>query len=238
VGGEGFAVDASLIKADANRQKSYPASQGLPPELASRAIDEYLAVLDDAAFGGATEVVPKFISPSDPASRWTGAHRGPAFFAYATNYLIDLDHGVIVDVEASVPIRQAEVGASRTMLVRTADRFGLCPNRLVADTAYGSADNLGWLVHDQAIEPHIPVFEKGERSDGTFSKSDFVFDNESDSYTCPGGKPLQQYHRDYTVPREMAVDKHGFIRYRASKKDCDACAALRQNVAPIRPQGR
>jgi transposase len=77
VGGEGFAVDASLIKADANRQKSYPASQGLPPELTSRAVDEYLAVLDDAAFGGATEVVPKFISPSDPASRWTGAHRGP-----------------------------------------------------------------------------------------------------------------------------------------------------------------
>src|SRR6201987_2232131 len=74
VGGEGFAVDASLIKADANRQKGIEGDKGLPPEAASRAIDEYLAVLDDAAFGAATEVTPKFVSPSDPAARWTGAH--------------------------------------------------------------------------------------------------------------------------------------------------------------------
>ena len=112
VGGEGFAVDASLIKADANRQRCVPGDDGLPPEAASRAIDEYLAVLDDAAFGGATPVTPKFISPVDPAARWTAANKGPAFFAYATNYLIDLKHAVIVDVEASRAIRQAEVGAS------------------------------------------------------------------------------------------------------------------------------
>src|SRR5215469_17374933 len=65
VGGEGFAVDASLIKADANRQKGIEGDKGLPPEAAGRAIDEYLAVLDDAAFGAATEVTPKFVSPSD-----------------------------------------------------------------------------------------------------------------------------------------------------------------------------
>src|SRR5579863_553906 len=74
VGGEGFAVDASLIRADANRQKGIEGSQGLAPELSSRAIDEYMAVLDDAAFGAASEVTPKFISPADPAARWTGAH--------------------------------------------------------------------------------------------------------------------------------------------------------------------
>ena len=85
VGGEGFAADASLIKADANRQRCVPGDQGLPAEATSRAIDEYLAVLDDAAFGAATPVVPKFISPADPAARWTGADKGPAYFAYATN---------------------------------------------------------------------------------------------------------------------------------------------------------
>ena len=95
VGGEGFAVDASLIKAEANRQKGVEGTKGLPPELTSRAIDEYLAVLDDAAFGAATEVVPKFISPADPAARWTGAHGGQAFFAYSANYLIDLDHAIM-----------------------------------------------------------------------------------------------------------------------------------------------
>src|SRR4029450_982797 len=87
VGGGGFAVDASLIKAEANRQKGVEGTKGLPPELTSRAIDEYLAALDDAAFGAATEVTPKFISPADPAARWTGAHGGQAYFAYSDNYL-------------------------------------------------------------------------------------------------------------------------------------------------------
>src|SRR6202789_4537043 len=125
VGGEGFAVDASLIKAAANRQRGVPGEEGLPASAASRAIDEYLAVLDDAAFGAATPVTPKFISPADPASRWTGANKGVAFFAYSTNYLIDLDHAVIVDVEASTAVRQAEVTAARTMIERVQDRFAL-----------------------------------------------------------------------------------------------------------------
>ena len=105
VSGEGFAVDASLIKAEANRQKGLEGTKGLPPELTSRAIDEYLAALDDAAFGAATEVIPKYISPADPAARWTGAHGGQAYFAYSDNYLIDLDHGIIVDVEPSTAVR-------------------------------------------------------------------------------------------------------------------------------------
>jgi hypothetical protein len=79
---------------------------GIPPEAAGRAIDEYLAVLDDAAFGAATEVTPKFVSPSDPAARWTGAHGGQAFFAYSTNYPIDVENAIIVDVEATTAIRQ------------------------------------------------------------------------------------------------------------------------------------
>ena len=100
---------------------------------------EYLATLNDVAFGAATEVQPKFVSPSDPAAQWTGALKGPAFFAYADNYLIDVQCGVIVDVEASRAIRQAEVGAARTMLERAEERFGLKPQRLAADSAYGAA---------------------------------------------------------------------------------------------------
>jgi transposase len=123
VGGEGFAVDASLIKADANRQSGVRGSDGLPPEVANHAVREYLAVLDDAAFGAATPVVPKFISPADPAAGWTAAHGGQAFFAYATKYLIDLKHVVIMDVEATTAVRQAEVAAART-IDRTQDRFG------------------------------------------------------------------------------------------------------------------
>ena len=84
---------------------------------------EYLATLDDTAWGAASDVVPKFVSPSDPAAQWTGAHKGPAFFAYSDNDLIDVKFGVIVDVEASRAIRQAEVGAAKTMIERTEERF-------------------------------------------------------------------------------------------------------------------
>jgi hypothetical protein len=105
-------------------------------------VKEYLATLDDAAFGAATAVEPKFVSPSDPAAQWTGALKGPAFFAYADNYLIDVRFGIILDVEASRAVRQAEVGAARTMLERTEERFGLKPERLAADSASGSAPML------------------------------------------------------------------------------------------------
>ena len=172
IGGEGFAVDASLIAADANKQRSIPGSEwnrASDPQRMSRAVKEYLATLDDAAFGAASDVIPKFVSPSDPAAQWTGAMRGPAFFAYADNYLIDVKFGIIVDVEASRAIRQAEVGAAKTMIERTQQRFDLKPAYLAADTAYGSAETLNWLVNEKKIEPHIPVIDKSRREDGTFS---------------------------------------------------------------------
>jgi Transposase DDE domain len=144
VGDEAFAVDASLIEADANRQKGIEDAKGLPAEVTGRAVEEYLAVLDDAAFGAATEVTPKFISPVDPAGRWIGAHGGQAFFGYSTNYLIDATNAIIVDVEATTAIRQAEVLAAKRMIERSIERFDLYPARLTGDSAYGSAEMLGW----------------------------------------------------------------------------------------------
>ena len=190
VGGENLAVDASLIKADANRQNGIEGEKGLPPQAAGRAIDEYLAVLDDAAFGAATQVIPKFISPADPAARWTGAHGGQAFFAYSTNYLIDTDNAIIIDVEATTAIRQAEVLAAKRMIERAMGRFDLYPARLLGDSAYGSAEMLGWLVYQHGIEPHVTVFDKSARKDGTFSREDFKYDSAGDVYVCPGGKTL------------------------------------------------
>jgi len=185
VGGEGFAVDGSLIKADASRQKGVPGAEGLSPEAASRAVQEYLEMLDDAAFGAATPVTPKFISPADPAARWTGAHGGQAFFAYSANYLVDTDHAIIVDVEATTAIRQAEVTAAKRMIERTMDRFDLYPASLAGDSGYGSAEMLGWLVYEHGIEPHVSVFDKSARTNGTFSRDDFTYDHEGDVYFCP-----------------------------------------------------
>ena len=218
VGGEGFAVDASLIQADANKQRSIPGSEWQKtrdPETASRAVKEYLATLDDAAFGAASEVRPKFISPSDPAAQWTGAMRGPAFFAYADNYLIDLKCGIIMDVEASRAIRQAEVGAAKTMIERTEERFNIKPERLAADTAYGSGPNLNWLVKGKDIAPHIPVIDKSKREDGTFSREDFRFDKVRNVYVCPAGKLL--------TTTGTVIDDGETLRYLASTSDCRDC---------------
>jgi transposase len=228
VGGEGFAVDASLIVADANRQRSIPGSEWkktCAPEAATRAVKEYLATLDDVAFGAASDVAPKFVSPSDPAAQWTGAMRGPAFFAYADNYLIDVKFGIIVDVEASRAIRQAEVGAAKTMIERTEKRFDLKPGYLAADTAYGSAATLNWMVHEKKIVPHIPVIDKSRREDGSLSRDDFAFDHERNVYICPAGKLLTT---------TGAVGSDHTLRYFALKRDCDACP-LKPRCCPKTP---
>ena len=231
VGGEGFAVDASLIAADANKHRSIPGGEwnkAIEPEQASRAVKEYLAMLDDPAYGTASEVTPKFISPSDPAAQWTGALRNAAFFAYADNYLIDVKFGVIMDVEASRAIRQAEVGASRTMIERTETCFGIKPDWLAADTAYGSAPNLDWLVNEKGIAPHVPVIDKSKREDGTFSREDFTYDVERNVYTCPAGKTL-------TTTGHVSTDNG--IRYLASVLECRDCP-LKPKCCPNMPSRR
>jgi transposase len=229
VGGEGFAVDASLIQADANKQRSIEGQdwrRDRDPKRSSRAVKEYMATLDDTAWGAASDVVPKFVSPSDPAAQWTGAHKGPAFFAYSDNYLIDVKFGVIVDVEASRSIRQAEVGAAKTMIERTEERFGLKPERLVGDTAYGAAPMLNWLVEEKGIAPHIPVFDRSKRDDGTFSRSDFRYDPTSDVYHCPAGKTL--------TTTGTLVNNGTTLLYLARKHDCDGCK-LRAQCCPKVP---
>src|SRR6267143_5476820 len=186
-----------------------------------------MATLDDAAFGAATKVTPKFVSPSDPAAQWTGAMRGPAFFAYSDNYLIDVKVGIIMDVEASRAIRQAEVGASKTMIERTQERFDIKPERLAGDTAYGSGANLNWLVKDKDIAPHIPVIDKSKREDGTFSREDFTFDKERNVYTCPAGKTL-------TTTGKLVNDGETIL-FRARTHDCGPCP-LKPKCCPKAPE--
>jgi hypothetical protein len=194
---------------------------GLPPDAVNRAVEEYLATLDDAAFGAATEVTPKFIAPADPATRWTAAHRGPAFFAYSANYLIDVDNAIIVDVEATTAIRQAEVLAAKRMVERSLEGFNLYPEKLIGDTAYGTAEMLDWLVNQRGIEPH------------TFSRDDFAYDHKRDCYICPAGKELRQRQKIYQNPAPL-IDRNGTMRYRASKLDCQGCS-LKPQCCPNTP---
>ena len=205
MGGEAFAVDASMIVADAYRRRSVAKVEDLDPT-SSRAVAEYLSVLDDAAFGAATPTEPKSISPTDPAARYTAAAEPPAVYAYSDNYLVDLKNAVIMDVEATTAVRQAEVGAAKTMLDRTAERLDVTPSRLVADAGYGSAEMVAWLVDERGIEPHVKLMDKSERMDGTFSRSDFVYDPERQLYECPAAKSLTKYHRLTQAARRRRVE--------------------------------
>jgi transposase len=233
VGGEGFAVDASVIKADANRAnvttpedpKDWPGG-----DTPSRAVRDYLAALDDANPIGEDAVAvatPRTISLSDPQARYTAAPGGPAFFAYSTNYLIDLDAGIIMDVEATQAHRTQEVESTKTMVQRVEDRFDIKPNRLVGDTAYGTAPMLHWMVNEKHIAPHVRVWDKTQRKDETLSSSEFDWNEEANQYTCPEGRPLKSNWRPFKTPRNH-VTQADTIVYRASQHDCAACSRKSQ----------
>jgi hypothetical protein len=153
------------------------------------------------------------ISPTDPCSAWTAKANKRVQFGYGFNYLIDIENAIIVDVEATPARTYDEVAETKTMIMRTRERLGLKPARLAADTAYGAGKLLGWLV-EAGITPHIPVWEKGVRDDGTFSRGDFTFDRERKVYICPTGKLLKTTGR---------LHEGRTILYRASAHDCGRC---------------
>jgi len=214
VKGEGFAVDASVMEADASRY------HGVAPEEAdwsaaerqTRAVAEFLGALEDDD-PTADRKPPKVISLSDPCSAWTAKANKRVQFGYGLNYLIDIENAVIVDVEATPARTYDEVSAARTMIERTEQRVGIKPRRLAADTAYGTGKFLGWLA-SAGITPQIPVWDKSVREDGTFSRSDFKFDRECNIYVCPAGKLLKT---------TGSIGDDHILRYLASKRDCDAC---------------
>jgi len=230
VGGEGFAVDASVVKADASRQRHHDDDDDWGSG-GTRAVREYLDALDESIPSG--RLPAKRVSQTDPAARWTAAPGGPAFYAYSTNYLVDTEAGVIVDVEATPAHRTLEVQSTRAMIERVDERFSLKTKKLIGDTAYGTAEFLAWMINDKGIEPHVPVWDKGERTDGTFGRSDFIFDEQTDSYTCPNGKPLQRYWRKFTTQR-TGVTKANTINYHASRSDCTACP-FKERCCPNTP---
>jgi hypothetical protein len=215
VGGEGFAVDASVIEADASRFRRVEGSEidWTDGQRARRPIREYLAALDGERSPTNPEREPKALSPTDPAAAWTTRGRHKVMFGYSLNYLIDTKDAVIVDVEATPTRISKEVDATAAMVERVEECFGLKPDNMAGDTAYGTGKMLGWLV-DRGIEPHIPVWDKGKRGDGSLAREDFTYDSERDIYLCPEGKTLKTTGRVYDGKT---------LLYRSSKVDCDAC---------------
>jgi transposase len=216
VKGEGFAVDASVMEANASRYhgKAPEELDWTEKQRQKRAVAEYLVALEGESEPNPDRKPPKVISPSDPQSAWTAKANKRVQFGYGLNYLIDIENAVIVDVEATPARTYDEVVATQTMLDRTEQRFNLKPKRLAADTAYGTGKFLGWLVKKKKIIPHIPVWEKSDRRDGIFSRSDFRWDNKRGVYVCPNGKLLRT---------SGTVHDGRTLLYRASKRDCHVC---------------
>jgi transposase len=228
VKGEGFAVDASVMEADASRYhgKAPDEIDWSAPERQTRAAAEFLARLDDED-PDANRTLPKLISPVDPCSAWTAKANKRVQFGYGLNYLIDIENAVIVDVEATPARTYDEVAATKTMINRTDERLGLKPERLVADTAYGTGKFLRWLI-DTGITPQIPVWDKSTREDGTFSRADFTFDKERNVYVCPTGKLLTT---------TGTVHDGRTILYRTSLSNCGSCP-IKPRCCPNTPQRR
>lgn len=226
VKGEGFAVDASVMEANASRYhgKAPDEIEWAEPERQTRAVKEYLAALEAESEPNPDRKPPKVLSPSDPQSAWTAKANKRVQFGYGLNYLIDIENAVIVDVEPTPARTYDEVEATKTMLDRTERRFALKPKRLAADTAYGTGRFLGWLVGHR-IAPHIPVRDASERDDGTFSRRDFRWHRRRGVYICPNNKVL---HTTGTVHDGK------MLRYRASKRDCDVCP-LKVQCCPNMP---
>ena len=229
VGGEGFAVDASVIEANASRFQRVEGAEvdWSDKRRASRPVQEYLVALESDNPPVNPDQAPKAVSPCDPAAAWTTRGRHKVMFAYSLNYLIDMENAVVVDVEATPTRISKEVDATETMIARTEERFALKPKHLAGDVAYGTGEMLGWLV-DRKIDPHIPVWDKSERVDGTFMRADFTYDKARDIYICPAGKSL-------TTTGRMSDGKT--LYYRASKRDCDRCP-FKMKCCPKSPERR
>src|ERR1700758_368313 len=145
--GEGFAIDASVMEADASRYhgKAPGEIDWSLPERQTRAAAEFLGGLEDED-PDANRKLAKAISPSDPCSAWTAKANKRVQFGYGLNYMVDIENAVIVDVEPTPARTYHEVESTKTMLDRTERRLNLKPKRLAADTAYGTGRFLGWLV--------------------------------------------------------------------------------------------
>jgi transposase len=159
VQGEGFAIDASLVPADVNRQRAVSRGKPIdwgPAEKQSRPVREYLEGLEA---NPVPKSEPKSVSLTDPSTSWTAA-KGPAFFAISNNAIVDVKCGITLDVEATPANRTQEVESTKTLLERIETTHQLKPKRLMGDTAYGAGANLDYLINEKGIEPHIPVIDK------------------------------------------------------------------------------
>lgn len=225
--GDALSVDGSFIAADASASAGRrtpgsepPADWATTPDAQRRCVRAYLEGLDtEAGFSEAEPLakelafVPKYLSVTDPQAAWSRV-RNIGRFGYKAHFLIDNAHAIIVDAEGTDSRLSNEIVAARRMVERQRTDGHPGPALLAADKSYGTGSFLGWL-NRQGIEPMIPVLDRTQQTDGKFGRDQFTFDPERDLFICPAGHELTRRGQD--------VAGQG-ARYRASARDCSACA--------------
>ena len=213
---EGFAVDGSLISSDAARTRRVGSVDEIrQADSSSRPVREYLEALDagDPVHPGEA----RYLSPTDPAAAWN-VKEGRGKFGYFNNYLVDTEHAVIVDVEATPARLSQEIVATKAMLERVDRRHALKPEKLAADKAYGTGPFLGWLSQ-HSIVPHILVLDRQHQTDGLLPREVFTFDPHQNHYTCPQNKILK---------KGAASSDSQVQRFYAKESDCRSCPIRQQ----------
>jgi transposase len=218
VEGRTLAVDGTLVGANASQGSRVPRERLAEVAQVSRTVQEYLTELEQqnpAADQEARAMPQEMVSATDPDAAWA-VKSGPATLGYYDNYLVDTASRVILAVEATPARFRQEALAARRMLEHVA-RFGIRPENLAADKAYGSGEFLSWLL-ERGIQPHIPVIDHRHQTQGRFTREQFRYDPKENVYYCPEGKPLRY--------RGLERKSQGYIYY-STEAQCKACPQKR-----------
>ncbi len=214
VEGRNLAVDGTLVGANASQQSRVPRERLVEVAKLSRTVQEYLAELEQQNPVTDPEGSPKLqekVSTTDPDATWA-VKSGPAVLGYYDNYLVDTTSGVILSVDATPALFSQETFAARRR-VEHVGQFGIHPQNLAADKAYGSGEFLAWLLA-RNIQPHIPVIDRRHQTQGRFTAEHFRYEPKENAYYCPEGKPLHY--------RGQRRDSGGDL-YRSTEAQCRGC---------------
>jgi transposase len=209
-----LAVDGTLVGANASNQSRVPREKLVEVAQNSRTVQEYLAELERQNPVADPEERPtaqKMVSSTDLDAAWT-VKSGPATLGYYDNYLVDTTSRVILSVNATPARFRQEVLAARWML-ELLGQFGVRPQNLAADKAYGSGEFLAWLL-EQNIQPHIPVIDRRHQTQGHFTREQFRYEPKENAYYCPEGKALRY--------RGQSRSSQGYL-YCSTEAQCRGC---------------
>jgi transposase len=214
VEGRNVAVDGTIVGANASQQSRVPRERLVEAAKLSRTVQEYLTELErqNPVVGseGSRKLQEK-VSTTDPDATWA-VKSGPAVLGYYDNYLVDTTSRVILSVHATPALFSQETLAARHMLEHVS-QFGIYPQNLAADKAYGSGEFLAWLLA-RNIQPHIPVIDRQHQTRGLFTRDAFRYEPKENAYYCPEGKPLH-----YRGQRRSS----GGDLYRSTEAQCRDC---------------